>query len=201
MLRGHRDDPILYTTTSDATLRIFMPVLDAPQYLQLHTALDTFSSLPFSVASQQAASAVFWLDREVLHAALKVILAESQTAEEDARRRRVREIAEEGWDLFLRVLGDGSLVVQAVAVGSSIKDQVYISMRANLYLRILTVDRPHCSNSSLCSRQLLELCPRLPVTYTLCLIPGRVRSPSSPRPLSLRMNSICSHSSTPGQMG
>ncbi|OBZ78887.1 Regulator of V-ATPase in vacuolar membrane protein 1 [Grifola frondosa] len=31
------------------------------------------------------------------------------------RGRRMREITEEGWDLFLRVLGDGSLVVQAIA--------------------------------------------------------------------------------------
>ncbi|RPD64989.1 hypothetical protein L227DRAFT_635288 [Lentinus tigrinus ALCF2SS1-6] len=110
-----RDDPTLYTVTSDATLRIFMPVLDAPQYLQLHTALDAFSSLPFSLALKQTDSSVFWLDREVMTAAFKTLIADPQPAEEDARRRRVREIAEEGWDLFLRVLGDGSLVVQAVA--------------------------------------------------------------------------------------
>ncbi|KAI0673553.1 WD repeat-containing protein [Trametes maxima] len=110
-----RDDPILYTITIDATLRIFLPVLDAPQYLQLHTALDTFSSLPFSVASQQTNSGIFRLDREVMNAALRSVLGQSQTAEEDARRRRIREITEEGWDIFLRVLGDGSLVVQAVA--------------------------------------------------------------------------------------
>ncbi|KAI0721213.1 RAVE protein 1 C terminal-domain-containing protein [Cerioporus squamosus] len=110
-----RDDPILYTITSDATLRIFMPVLDAPQYLQLHTALDAFSALPFSMMSMQSNSSVFWLDREVMSAAFKSLLADTQPGEEDARRRRVREIAEDGWDLFLRVLGDGSLVVQAVA--------------------------------------------------------------------------------------
>ncbi|EJF67065.1 hypothetical protein DICSQDRAFT_151429 [Dichomitus squalens LYAD-421 SS1] len=110
-----RDDPILYTVTSDATLRIFMPVLDAPQYLQLHAALDTFSSLPFSIASQQSSSGIYWLDREVMGAALKSVLSDPVTAEEDARRRRIREIAEEGWDIFLRVLGDGSMVVQGVA--------------------------------------------------------------------------------------
>ncbi|KAI0652289.1 WD repeat-containing protein [Trametes meyenii] len=110
-----RDDPILYTITIDATLRIFLPVLDAPQYLQLHSALDSFSSLPFSVASQGTNSCIFWLDREVMNAALKSILGQSQTAEEDARTRRIRDITEEGWDIFLRVLGDGSLVVQAVA--------------------------------------------------------------------------------------
>ncbi|KAI0778601.1 WD repeat-containing protein [Trametes elegans] len=110
-----RDDPILYTITADATLRIFLPVLDAPQYLQLHSALDTFSSLPFSVASQENKSSVFRLDREVLNVALKSVLEQAQSAEDDARRRRIREITEEGWDIFLRVLGDGSLVVQAVA--------------------------------------------------------------------------------------
>ncbi|KAI0375421.1 WD repeat-containing protein [Pilatotrama ljubarskyi] len=110
-----RDDPILYTITTDATLRIFLPVLDAPQYLQLHSALDTFSSLPFSVASQETNSSVFRLDREVLNAALKSVLEQSQSREDDARRRRIHDITEEGWDIFLRVLGDGSLVVQAVA--------------------------------------------------------------------------------------
>lgn len=97
-------------------MRIFLPVLDAPQYLQLHSALDTFSSLPFSVASRETNSSIFRLDREVMNAALKSVLAQSQSAEEDGRRRRIREITDEGWDVFLRVLGDGSLVVQAIAV-------------------------------------------------------------------------------------
>ncbi|EIW64094.1 WD repeat-containing protein [Trametes versicolor FP-101664 SS1] len=111
----YRDDPVLYTITTDATLRIFLPVLDAPQYLQLHSALDTFSSLPFSVASRETNSSIFRLDREVMNAALKSVLAQPQSAEEDGRRRRIREITDEGWDVFLRVLGDGSLVVQAIA--------------------------------------------------------------------------------------
>lgn len=78
--------------------------------------MDAFSSLPFAVACQQTSSTVFWLDREIMSTALNSVLAESPPAEEDARRRRVREITEEGWDVFLRVLADGSLVVQAVAV-------------------------------------------------------------------------------------
>lgn len=43
----------------------------------------------------------------------------SETQENDdakLRLRKVREIQEEGWDLFLRVMGDGSVVVRAVAV-------------------------------------------------------------------------------------
>ena len=51
-----------------------------------------------------------------MSAALKSVLSDPVPAEEDTRRRRIREITEEGWDIFLRVLGDGSLVVQAVAV-------------------------------------------------------------------------------------
>ena len=93
-----------------------MPVIDSPQYLQLHAALDTFSSLPFAVASQQPISSIFWLDRETLSIALRAVLAELPSADEDVRCRRVREIIEEGWDVFLRVLADGSIVVQAVAV-------------------------------------------------------------------------------------
>lgn len=38
------------------------------------------------------------------------------TGDDDTRHRRVREIRDEGWDLFLRVLNDGSIVLQAVAV-------------------------------------------------------------------------------------
>lgn len=58
---------------------------------------------------------MFWLDREIISDALANILA-NQTEQDDARSRRIREIKEEGWDLFLRVLGDGSVVVTAVAV-------------------------------------------------------------------------------------
>ena len=47
---------------------------------------------------------------------LTAALANLSTSDEDARSRRVRDIKAESWDLFLRVLGDGSLIVQAVAV-------------------------------------------------------------------------------------
>lgn len=112
----NRDDLILYTITSDSTLRIFLPVLDAPQQLQLHAALDIFSALPFSVASQVSSSKVFWLGREVMSSALTIVLKHAITDSEDGGYRRIREVTEENWDLFLRVLSDGSLVLQAVAV-------------------------------------------------------------------------------------
>lgn len=111
-----RDDLILYTVTSDATLRVFLPVLDAPQHLQLHASVDIFSAVPFSFASQIASSRVFWLGREIMSDALTAALSSAGHDNEDGRCKRVREIKEENWDLFLRVLSDGSLVVQAVAV-------------------------------------------------------------------------------------
>ncbi|KAF8167749.1 RAVE protein 1 C terminal-domain-containing protein [Crassisporium funariophilum] len=111
-----RDDLILYTITADSTLRIFLPVLDAPEYLQLHATLDLFSSLPYSVASQieSPASSVFWLDRGAVGKVIAHLLGDQHQPDE-ARNRRIKEIKEEGWDLFLRILGDGSIVVTAVA--------------------------------------------------------------------------------------
>ncbi|KAI0695128.1 RAVE protein 1 C terminal-domain-containing protein [Cytidiella melzeri] len=110
-----RDDLVLYTITSDATLRIFLPVLDAPQHLQLHAALDIFSALPLSIASQLKDSKVFWLSRKIMSDALAAALTKASHDSEDGRYKRVREIKEENWDLFLRVLSDGSLILQAVA--------------------------------------------------------------------------------------
>ncbi|CAA7258624.1 unnamed protein product [Cyclocybe aegerita] len=111
-----RDDLILYSVTSDATLRIFFPVLDAPDYLQLHASLDLFSSLPFSVVEQleSSSSSVFWLDRRTVEKVILYILKDESQVD-DARTRRIKEIKDEGWDLFLRVLADGSVVVTAVA--------------------------------------------------------------------------------------
>lgn len=111
-----RDALILYTVTSDSTLRIFMPVLDLPMHLQLHASLDVFSCLPFSLASKFAKpsdSAVFWLDREVVtqalsHSSMKI------PPEDDSRSRKLKDILDEGWDLFFRVLADGSIVVTAI---------------------------------------------------------------------------------------
>ncbi|KAG2023063.1 WD repeat-containing protein [Coprinopsis cinerea AmutBmut pab1-1] len=111
-----RDDLILYTISSDAVLRIFLPVLDAPEYLQLHASLDLYSSLPYSVAADQSdsTSTIFWLDRRIVGTVIEYIL-KNQLHEDDGRKRRIKEIHEEGWDLFLRVLSDGSIVVTAVA--------------------------------------------------------------------------------------
>jgi hypothetical protein len=113
-----RNDLILYTVTSDSTLRIFLTVLDAPQHLQLHATLDLFSSFTFPVASKYAQlpkSTVFWLDRDLIGSSLSVC-SRNNTGGKDSRTRRIKEVDEAGWDIFLRVLGDGSVVITAVAV-------------------------------------------------------------------------------------
>ncbi|KAJ6621584.1 RAVE protein 1 C terminal-domain-containing protein [Mycena sp. CBHHK59/15] len=110
-----RDDLILYTVTSDSTLRIFLPVLDSPQHLQLHASLDLFSSIPFSISSKISTNfSVFWLDREIIGNSISATLKDKNEPE-NAQIRRLQEIKDEGWDLFLRVLEDGSAVVTAVA--------------------------------------------------------------------------------------
>ncbi|KAJ8520116.1 hypothetical protein ONZ45_g3052 [Pleurotus djamor] len=111
-----RDDLILYTVTSDSVLRIFFPVLDAPHFLQLHASIDLYSSIPFSVASQyRHPSRIFWLDREILNSSLNNILKDLHNHEESSGYRRLCDIRDEGWDMFLRVLEDGSIIVSAVA--------------------------------------------------------------------------------------
>lgn len=102
--------------TADATLRVFLPHIDAPQHLVLHAALDHHSVTALSDLSSP--SAIFWLDRNYIDASLERAISMLPNGIEDGRHRRIREIKEEGWDLFLRVLGDGSLIVQAVAVRS-----------------------------------------------------------------------------------
>lgn len=93
-----------------------MPVLDAPQHLQLHATVDLFTAIPFSLASQVRTSSIYWLDREVMSSVFSVIQKMSTNSADEPQRRRVQEVHDEGWDLFLRVFADGSLVVQAVAV-------------------------------------------------------------------------------------
>ncbi|KAJ3750593.1 RAVE protein 1 C terminal-domain-containing protein [Lentinula detonsa] len=112
-----RDDSILYTITSDSTLRIYLPVLDSPQHVQLHIAIDIFSSIPPSLAinlTRTPSSAVFWLDRQVISQTLEKLSARVSSLD-DVESRTIRDIQEEGWDLFLRVIEDGGLVLTAVA--------------------------------------------------------------------------------------
>jgi hypothetical protein len=41
----------------------------------------------------------------------------SRNSFDESQRRRLTELYEEGWDLFARILDDGSIVIQALAVG------------------------------------------------------------------------------------
>lgn len=93
-----------------------MPVLDTPQHLQLHAAVDLFTAVLFSVASQVKTSNVYWLDREVMSSAFRATQKLLPKPQDESRKRRIQEILDEGWDLFLRILSDGSLVIQVVAV-------------------------------------------------------------------------------------
>ncbi|OCH96047.1 WD repeat-containing protein [Obba rivulosa] len=104
---SNRDALALYTTTRDGTLRVFLSVLDTPNRLQLHAVLDGCSALPLSYG--RTASSIFPLDRGILD----VVSVENDA--DDARLRRIQEIKDNGWDLFLRVLSDGAVVIQAVA--------------------------------------------------------------------------------------
>ena len=114
---------MLYTITTDGTVRVFLPVLDQPNYLQLHGALDAYSSLPLlshpSSSKTSTPSMGFVLDREVMSAAFAKILKDCDKNNDDSSLHRLREIQDEGWDLFLYVHEDRSLVVGAVAVRTS----------------------------------------------------------------------------------
>ncbi|KAJ8083807.1 regulator of (H+)-ATPase in vacuolar membrane [Marasmius tenuissimus] len=112
-----RDDLILYTTTIDSTLRLFLPVLDSPQHLQLHGSIDLSSSISHSLVSSQQqyqSSRIFQLDRSALDQYLQKSVTPEKLDQEDASARRLRDIKDEDWDLFFRVLGDGSIILTAV---------------------------------------------------------------------------------------
>jgi hypothetical protein len=118
--RFGRDDLMLYTITTDGTIRVFCPVLDQPNYLQLHGALDAYSSLPLSFHPSSSKglspSAGFVLDREVMCVAFTKVLEDCDKTNDDSGIHRLRGVLDEGWDLFLHVHEDRSLVVGAIAV-------------------------------------------------------------------------------------
>ncbi|KAI6162072.1 RAVE protein 1 C terminal-domain-containing protein [Pisolithus thermaeus] len=117
-LTTHSDDPVLYTVTSDSVLRIFLPVIDSPHRLQLHLAIDSFTSLMPSNnlgVSSYSTSKIMWLDKEIIGPVVKTLLEGSSVDNRDVEMEKLREIDEEKLDLFIRVFGDGSLVFSAVA--------------------------------------------------------------------------------------
>ena len=116
----YRDGLVLYTVTSDATLRIFTPVLDSPQHMQLHATLglssSTASKLP-PVSTDHPVSSVFYLSREIVARALTSVLSDISD-KDDAKIRRAQDIRDAGWDMFMQALPDGSLSIRAVAAST-----------------------------------------------------------------------------------
>ena len=114
------DSPVLYTVTCDATLRIFIPVLDSPQFLQLHATLDLSSSVPSLPPSRKIGNNspdIFSLSREVFRGVLSTVLADSSDAD-DPKLRRLQEICDGEWDMFLQVFPDRSLTIRAVTAST-----------------------------------------------------------------------------------
>lgn len=130
LTRIPRDEICLYTMTPDSVVRIFMPVIDAPNHLQLHAAIDwrSFTSAtPQGTMEQQFSKSktsphpVFWLERSTFlpHSSTiedDVSLNASESEVERGRRRRLQDFAEEDWELFGFVTKQGSLVVRALTV-------------------------------------------------------------------------------------
>jgi hypothetical protein len=111
------DGPVLYTVTCDASLRIFIPVFDSPQYMQLHATLDLFLPMPPSLQSPETGrlpSNVFHIDRELFRGVLTAVLTDASDAD-DGKLRRLQDIYDGGWDTFMQLRPDGSLTIQAVA--------------------------------------------------------------------------------------
>ncbi|CAE6472515.1 unnamed protein product [Rhizoctonia solani] len=112
---SNRSDTILYTITADYTVRIYMPVLDSADHLQLHASLDLYS---FGVSGIISRICLLDLDAVVdsLGKAMERPIEGSPQEEEEekARRTRLKSIIDEGWDLFAVVTQDGTVVVRAI---------------------------------------------------------------------------------------
>jgi hypothetical protein len=116
----------LFTVTSDSTLRIYLPVIDFPQRLQLHASLDLFSCLPYPIIAsliprgqeRSPPSSILWLDHQVTHGVIKKLLEDSSD-QDMSEFQTLKQLREGEWDLFLRVLPDGSMVLTSVAVCTS----------------------------------------------------------------------------------
>ncbi|KIO33268.1 hypothetical protein M407DRAFT_234427, partial [Tulasnella calospora MUT 4182] len=114
-------DLTLYTVTEQdgGTVRVYVPVLDVPNILQLHAVVDRCGFLPES-SSPANGSRVFWLDKAVVRQVLEAAVQECEDRGDNndmAARRKplLQQMLDEGWDLFARILPDGSLVLRALA--------------------------------------------------------------------------------------
>ena len=89
---------------------------------------------------EPSCSSVFWMDREVLTNTLNHTL-NTLSVEQDGQSKRLTDIKEGGWDMFLRILRDGSVVVTAVAVCAYLSSPMVVSTKPPEY-------RPQASNTS-----------------------------------------------------
>lgn len=111
----------MYTITSDDTLRVFLPVIDTPHFLQLHASLDLYSDQGGDPSTTKVdysdnRSGIFWLHKDTVTTCLDAILRSGECVNDDGDYRRLVEMNDDGWDFFFRVSGDNSLVMRALAV-------------------------------------------------------------------------------------
>ena len=101
----------------DATLRIFQPVLDTPHFLQLHASFSNDSvDSGHDIREMQQESDIFWLHKDTLADSFAATILQERKGDENASLKRLEEIHKDGWDFFIRVFHDNSIVVRAVAV-------------------------------------------------------------------------------------
>jgi len=111
--------------TSDNVTRIFMPVIDAPSHLQLHASVDRWS---FQIGDPEPSrdehddeadieTPIFWLDRAAfLSGDVHHHEAHNSPDLEESRRRKLKEFADDDWELFAYITKNGSFVVRALTV-------------------------------------------------------------------------------------
>src|ERR1700691_471621 len=88
--------------------------------MQLHATLDLSSSTaskPPPRSADHPVSSVFYLNREIVTRVLTSVLSDTSD-KDDAKIRRVQDIKDAGWDMFMQALPDGSLSIRAVAAST-----------------------------------------------------------------------------------
>lgn len=122
------DEICLYTMTPDSVVRVFMTVIDAPNHLQLHAALDRWSFLPGhpdassgeddeDESSRRPPDPVFWIDRAAFLSSKLVQETGQDVSEvEQGRRRKLKDLVDDDWELFGFITRGGCLIVRALTV-------------------------------------------------------------------------------------
>lgn len=106
------DNSIMYTHTISGysgVMRIFMPIIDSPEILQLSGTL----SVPFDPSqSGVPSSTVLWIEPPLAKDSLLTIVNGRDTAAATV----ARDLLDSACDLFLRICADGSAIIIAVLV-------------------------------------------------------------------------------------